>query len=133
MNSSPTKTREIRKFGIVALVLFGTIACIGLWRQRMPVIYCFGTLSIVGFLFLLLPRPLRPAYEGWIKASHFIGLLSTFVILTIAYYTVLTPTALLKRMFGGRPLPMGPDKSLSSYWVSRSEFGQPRERFSKRY
>ena len=51
----------------------------------------------------------------------------------LAYYLVITPTALLKRVFGGRPLPTRPDRDAASYWVTRPELAQPKERFIKRY
>jgi hypothetical protein len=67
------------------------------------------------------------------RGAHVIGTIMTAVILTLAYYLVITPYALIKRLFGGRPLPFKPDKNSSSYWIERSESAQPRERFSKRY
>jgi hypothetical protein len=54
-------------------------------------------------------------------------------MLTAVYWVVITPTALLKRLLGGRPLPLRPDRGALSYWIERSEPAQPRERFSKRY
>jgi hypothetical protein len=54
-------------------------------------------------------------------------------MLAIAYYVVITPAALLKRLFGGRPLPLSPDPDASTYWVSRDEPAQPKERFYKRF
>jgi hypothetical protein len=57
----------------------------------------------------------------------------TIMMLTLAYYFIITPAALLKRVFGGRPLPLKPDKNISSYWVTRKEPAQPREQFLKRF
>ena len=50
-----------------------------------------------------------------------------------AYYLVVTPFGLLKRLFGGRPLPLKPDRNRSSYWAERPEPAQPKERFTKRF
>jgi hypothetical protein len=87
----------------------------------------------LGFGFILLPSQLRPVYALWIKFAHLIGKVITVFILILAYYLVITPSALLKRVFGGAPLPAKPDKKASSYWVTRSEPVQPLERFIKRY
>ena len=130
MNSSLI---EIRKFGSIALVFFGLLCGLALWRHKGIVTYLFGALSFLGLCFLLLPGPLRPIYAGWLKVAHFIGTVMTTVILTLAYYLVITPTALLKRVFGGRPLPLGPDKDAATYWVSRAEPAQSKESFIKRY
>jgi hypothetical protein len=50
-----------------------------------------------------------------------IGRVITTIILTLSYYLVITPAALIKRVFGGRPLPLKPDKNVFSYWASREE------------
>jgi hypothetical protein len=67
------------------------------------------------------------------KIARLVGRIITILILTLAYYLVITPSALIKRVFGGRPLPLKPDKGVSSYWVTRTEPAQPKERFLKRY
>lgn len=133
MISSSTSTREVRKFGVIAFILFGSLCGLGLWQQKVVPVYFFGFLSLMGMGFILLPIPLRPIYVGWLKAANFIGSFITTTILTLAYYLVITPTALVKRLFSGRPLPTKPDKSISSYWVTRSEMAQPKDRFIKRY
>jgi len=133
MNSSSTEPRQIRLFGLVALLFFGGLAALGLWRDKTAMACFFGLLAIVGLGLLLLPGPLRPLYTGWLKVAHVIGRIITGIVLALAYYLVITPSALLKRLFGGRPLSLKPDRNASTYWVTREEPVQPRERFSKRF
>jgi hypothetical protein len=133
MTSFSTEKREIRKFGTIALIVFGVMLAIGLWRGKPFISLFFGILAFLGLLFLLMPGPLRPVYRAWLKGAHQMGVLTTKMILILAYYLVITPTALLKRLFGGRPIPLEFDRGASSYWVPRSEHAQPRERFEKRY
>jgi hypothetical protein len=133
MADDSTKTREIRKFGLIAFFFFGCLFAIGIWREKVIVTGFFGALSLLGIGFVLIPAPLRPLYEGWLRIAHFIGRLITTLILALSYYLVITPSALLKRLFGGRPLPVKPDKKAATYWVDRSEPAQPKDRFIKRY
>ena len=133
MTSSSIDIKEIRKFGAAAFVFFGILSGLGIWREKLLPSYIFGCISLIGLSFLLFPKPLSPVYDRWLKISHFIGRVITVIILTLAFYLVITPAALMKIIFGGRPLPMKPDPDLSSYWVTRSEPVQPRERFIKRY
>ena len=133
MNSSLTDGKEIRRFGLIAFLFFGCLCALGLWRQKLIITSLFGVLSFLGLGFLLFPRPLMPIYKGWVKIANFIGKIITTIILTLAYYLVITPSALVKRVFGGRPLPIRPDKNIDSYWVPRDEPSQPKERFIKRY
>jgi len=133
MNSSLTDRKDIRRFGLIAFLFFGCLFGFAFWRQKIVITCFFGTLSFLGLGFLLFPRPLMPVYKGWVKVANFIGKMITAIILTLAYYLVITPSALVKRVFSGRPLPIRPDKNMDSYWVPRDEPSQPKERFIKRY
>ena len=128
-----TDSREIRKFGLIALVFFGCLCGLGLWMKKPIPTYLFGFLSLLGLGFALEPAPLRPIYDVWLRIGHFMGTIIAALILALAYYLVITPAALIKRLFGGRPLPIKPDHNVSSYWITRAEPVQPKERFIKRY
>jgi hypothetical protein len=106
---------------------------LGLWLDRPVPTYLGAVLGGLGLGLVILPGPLGPVYKLWLTVGHFIGKVVTTGVLVIAYYLVITPAALLKRIFGGRPIPLRPDKRSTSYWVPRTEPAQPRERFSKRY
>jgi hypothetical protein len=133
VNSNSTEKNDIRKFGLFAFLFFMFLCGLGLWSGKAVPIYLFGFLSITGLGLLLLPELLRPVYTGWLRITDFIAKIVTLSGLTLAYYLVITPSAVLKRIFGGAPLPVKPDKKAASYWVARDEPVQPRERFLKRY
>ena len=133
MNSSLINPREIRKFGIIGTIFFGTLLTVAVWRDKALAAYFFGLLTVLSIGFVLMPVKLQPIYAGWLKVAHFIGSKVTILILTILFYLVITPAALLKRIFGGRPLPLEPDPDAETYWVTRPEPAQPKERFPKRY
>lgn len=133
MNSSSTDNKDIRKFGIIAFLFFGILCGIGIWRKKPVPIYLFGSLSTLGLGFILIPGVLKPVHHAWLMVAHFIGQVLTMLMLTLAYYIVITPAAAIKRIFGGRPLPMSPDPNAATYWVERLEPAQPKERFIKRF
>lgn len=133
MSSSSTEVREIRKFGLIAVVFFGAIAALALWRGKTIVLGVFSILFLAGVLFALVPGPMAPAYRGWLRVSHRIGQVTTAILLTLTFYLAVTPVALMRRWFGGSPLPLKPDSESDTYWVNREEPAQPRERFFKRF
>jgi len=133
VNSSLIKSNQIRKFGLIAFIFFGLLCALGLSTHKPIPTYLFGALSLLGLGFMLIPYRLMPVYIVWLKFAHLIGRIVTTIILAMAYYLVITPSALIKRLFGGAPLPVKPDKNACSYWVTRTEPTQPRERFTKRY
>lgn len=133
MSSNSTNAVEIRKFGFIAFSFFGCLCGLGIWLDKPIPTYFFGFLSLLGFSFILIPSRMRPIYAVWLRIAHFLGRVVTVIILTLAYYLVITPAALIKRFFGGVPLPIKHDKNCLSYWVTREEPAQPRERFFKRF
>ena len=133
MNSSSTEPAAVRRFGLVAALLFGTLGGFGLWRGKLLAAAVFGALFLLGMLCLALPGSAAPVYRGWMAAARRIGTGVTAVLLAVAFYGVITPAALLKRVFDGRPLPLRPDPNLPTYWRERSDPFQPRDRFTKRF
>ena len=92
-----------------------------------------GVLTLLGAGFVMIPMGMKPVYRTWLRIAHLIGRGITTLMLTLGFYLVITPAGLLKRVFGGRPLPLKPDKNAATYWVKRMEPAQPKERFIKRY
>ena len=133
MSSNSTNAGEIRKFGFIAFSFFGCLCVLGILLHKPIPTYLFGFLFLLGFSFILIPSRMKPVHALWLRIAHFLGKVVTAIILTLAYYLVITPAALIKRLFGGAPLPIKHDKTCLSYWVTREEPAQPRERFFKRF
>ena len=125
--------KQIRKFGLIAFIFFAMLCGLGIWAQKLLTIYLFGFLSILGIGFIVAPILLRPVYKAWLQFAQFINRMITNLILILIYFLVITPAGLIKRLFGGKPLPVKPNREVSSYWVNRTEPAQASERFLKRY
>lgn len=133
MSLNSTEIKQIRIFGLIAFLFFGLLCGLGLWKGKAIPVYFFGTLSVLGIGFIVAPIALKPIYAAWLRVAHIIGSIITKFILILIFYLVITPAGLIKGAIGGRPLQQKPDRKSSSYWVSRPEPVQPRERFLKRY
>ena len=133
VNLNSIENKEIRKFGIIACIFFGCLGALGIWAKKILPVCLFGFLTILGIGFIIMPFRLRPLYAGWMKVANLLSRVVNGSILALSYYLVITPSALIKRLFGGRPLPVKPDKNIRSYWVDRTEPSQQKERFSKRF
>ncbi len=133
MSSNSTEVRKVRRFGATALLFFGALCALAVWRDKAFGQAFFGVLAALGLAFFLLPGPLRPAYERYLRFAHAVGQVLTLVMLTLAFYLVITPFGLAKKLFGGSPLPLHPSRKAATYWVARQEPAQPKDRFARRY
>ena len=133
MNSNLTEEKQIRRFGWIAFIFFGILCIFGIWKEKLLPACLFAGLSVLGFGFIVVPMRLRQAYNAWQQIAHLLGRVFTTVILILLYYIVITPAGLIRRMIGGTLLPIKPNNAISSYWVTRPEPAQPKERFLKRF
>lgn len=61
--------------------------------------------------------------ESLLRIGFFLGRINNFVLLTLSFYLILLPLALLWRLFSRRPEPSG--------WLPRSEL--PSDHFKRQY
>ena len=70
-----------------------------------------------GLLFHALPAVARPFYVVWYGVACAIGLVVSNLLLAAAFYLMLTPIGLLRRLVGRRAIERGPDASATTYWL----------------
>jgi len=112
--------KDLRKFG---LTVGGVILAIGLvlfYFEKPSAIYFAvigGLLILFGALF---PNILKPINKIWMSLAIILGFIMSRVILTILFYLLLTPIALLAKLVGKKFMILKYDKSAKSYWERRS-------------
>ncbi|MFT3712987.1 MAG: SxtJ family membrane protein [Archangium sp.] len=97
----------------------------------------FGLIFLCGFALLgrslifvaigavpLVLTPITPIsialYRGWMALGRLLSRVTTPVLMLIIYALVITPVALLSRLFGRDPLRLRPPKNATSYWEPRA-------------
>jgi hypothetical protein len=114
---------ERRKFALSLMLGFPVIAAvfttISLVKTHAVKPFCFWLAAIgfgIGLLLWLLPHVVRPFYVVWYVIGCSIGIVMSNLILMVFYFLVLTPTGLILRVLGRRPLSAGFDKQSLTYW-----------------
>ena len=117
MDTRPKTKSELRKFGLTIGIAFAVLGGLLFWRDKSFWIYLefVAAAFILGGLFL--PQVLRPVEHIWMKAARVMGIVMTNVILTLAYFLVVSPMALIMKLFGRDPMSRTFDRSASSYWI----------------
>jgi len=109
--------KELRNFGVIMAVALAIIASILLWKDRSAWPYLYG---IAGFFLvagLAFPRLLAPIEWLWMKFARIMGIITTSIILSVAYYFVVTPIGIIMKIAGRDPLHRRFDRRAKSYWI----------------
>jgi len=110
---------ELRKFGVTVGAALLILAGLLFWKQRPSFIYVAGGGGLLAALGLLAPILLKPLHKIWMSFAVVMGFVMTRVILTLIYFGLFTPIALLLRLLGKDVLEERWDKSAATYWVRR--------------
>ena len=121
------KPPSMRVFGLIMLVGFGILGGLlllgwhragqpaGSWRFVIgAVLVSAGALLFVWSL--IAPGSLPPVYRGWMAFGQKLGTIVSTVLLTAAYFLVVTPVGLLMRLTGTDPLERRIERGKGSYW-----------------
>ncbi len=115
---------SLRNFGLTFVFVF---AIIGLWpvfRHSLPPRYwALGIAAAFLAVTFIAPKLLTPLNKLWFKFGMLLHNVVNPLILGLLFMVLLTPLALVMRLFGKRFLPTGFDSKTSSYWIPRDPAG----------
>jgi len=129
--------QEQRKFGIVMAV---AIAVLGLIRwvlhgfdpEGFPV-YFFAVAAVFLVLGLVVPPALKPVFIAWIKLALVLNWIVTHVILSLAFYLMITPVRVIIKLFGEDPLKREWLPDAPTYWEEPEEQPEEFERYKNQF
>lgn len=107
--------KEVREFGIVMGCFFGILGGLLFWRHR-PFLWAAGASSVFFSLGFLLPAVLKPVQKIWMTLAVLMGFVMSRVILTVLFFLVLTPLALISRLTGKKYIDLQFRKPDTTYW-----------------
>jgi len=127
--------RELKNFGLVVGGAFLVLGLLFLWRGRNPrlwqaMVFVGAALALLG---LAAPRTLRLIHKGWMSFAILLGWVMTNVILALFFYIILTPLALVMRIFGKRFLDLEFRSGRGSYWMPRAKRAPGRDELEKQF
>lgn len=124
---------DARRFGLVGGTILAALCGLNLYHGRVVLPPVFGVLAVAAWLIALLPGPLAPLYRAWVMVGRGIGIACTALMMTLAFYTVLVPFALVVRIVRGSLLGKTFDRTAATYWSKREDELQPLGRYTRRF
>jgi hypothetical protein len=97
--------QEGRSFAFTLGAAFAALAGVAWWRHHPRALVAFAGLAALLLLAgALAPTRLGPVRRAWMGLAHAISRVTTPLFLGVLYFLVITPSAWLRRAFGGNPL-----------------------------
>jgi len=117
MDQQTPSTQKLREFG---LVVGGLCLVLLSWlfpalHGHPPAIWPIWIGLPLVVLGLIAPRSLLQPYRGWMALGHALGWVNGRIVLSLVYWLVLQPIALVMRVYGHDPLRRRWDAKASSY------------------
>lgn len=112
-----------RSFGIVFAVVFTLIALFPLLHGGSIRLWALAIAAVFAVLAYLWPALLAPLNRLWFRFGLLLHKIVNPVVLGLMFFVIITPIAAITRLFGGKLLSLGYDKSLPSYWQRRAPPG----------
>jgi len=124
--------KKLREFCLLFCAVSGILGGIGFWKAN-PYWTRFVAVSIgfflAGFFF---PMAFRQPYRLWMSLAFIMGWFMTRLILTSAFFLIMTPMAMLLKLLRKDILEEGLKKEAGTYW-KRYEPVQDKERYKKQF
>ena len=112
-----------KSFGITFAVVFAIIGLFPLVHGgnfRLWAVVCAAIFAAIAFI---RPALLAPLNKVWFRFGMLLHKIVNPVVLGLMFFVIITPLALIIRLFGGKLMALDFDKSQSSYWIRRSPPG----------
>jgi hypothetical protein len=113
-----------RSFGFTFVVIFALIAAWQTWIGHMRVALAFAVMSAVVLLVSMLrPVLLHKLNVAWMKLAEILHRVVSPIVLGGMYFVVITPFAVVMRLFGRDALQRRLDPQARTYWIERNPPG----------
>ena len=123
-----------RSFGLLFAIVFLLVAGYS-WFEQLTRAWVYFWLALSGlFLFLTFMAPgiLLPLNKAWYRLGLLMGKVVSPIVLGILFFIVITPVAIVTRLFG-RDVLMLRKRDVNSYWIERNPPGPQPESFKEQF
>lgn len=107
-----------RRFGLLVGGVLLLLASYRYFRHQTVQPWLLGIGVALVLLAWLFPRGLTLLRISWEKLGHWLGLLNTYILLTLVYVLICIPLGWLLRLLGNDPLRKKWHPKATTYWES---------------
>jgi hypothetical protein len=127
-----TSVKKLREFGLLVGGVFLCLAGFLAWRGKDLAPFFFALGGFLALFGVARPKVLRYVYIFWMALAAVLGWFMSRVLLSVLFYTTVTPIGLIMRWQGKDLLDVKFPDSRSSFWHVRKGTGK-KEDCEKQY
>jgi hypothetical protein len=124
--------RHLRKFGLIMSVPFVLLSAFLFYKGRPAAPYFLVPGALLALFGLVWPLALGPVEKGWMWFAGKLQIVSTTIILSVAFYLIVTPIGLFMRITGRDLLKIRRHDEQESFWLPADKEGSA-TRYKKPY
>ena len=110
--------REEKRFGLLMAAIILVLLLFRFYKEdqfSIPLSIAILLFSLIAFLS---PKMLYYPLKGWIKVGDFLGLVNSYILLTIIFFVILVPMGLMRRLLIGDTLHLKGNRASSCWQIS---------------
>jgi len=108
-----------QKFGWLFAAIFGIGFGYFQWKHTLGLaIFSASLATIFATATVCAPNVLTPLNKAWLSLSLFLGKVISPMVLSIIFFILITPVAVISRLFGRDALLLK-KRRVSSYWIDK--------------
>lgn len=130
----PPQLPSERRFGLLFIVVFavvGIYAHFKGWGQT-SVISLAVLSGLIALITITAPKLLAPFNRLWFELGQLMGRIASPIVLGAIFFLILTPVAIVTRLFGRDELRLK-RKAVNSYWIERKSENSTAESFKNQF
>ena len=131
---SPQNLPSNRNFGLLFAGVFALLSAYAAY-QNAEAFKVYGWLIagiVVGLVAIAAPWLLAPLNKAWMKLGELMGRVVSPLVLGVIFFMLITPVALVTRLFGRDELRLK-KADASSYWIDRAPPGPAGDSFKNQF
>lgn len=132
--SSPQQLPTERRFGMLFTLVFATMTTFGYIKgwNKLLVALCLGFAFLMILVTFTAPKLLAPLNRAWFDLGQLMGRIVSPIVLGAIFFFILTPVALITRIFGRDELRLN-RKAVDSYWIEHHHDAAIAESFKNQF
>ena len=115
-----SEEREAKRFALILCILLCGFSGLSLWRQHTTrAAILIGAATLVGLVAVAAFPLWMRFFRLWMRFALALSWVMTRVILSVFFYTILTPVGLVMKLLGKAPLDLAWKDGKTTYWIDK--------------